>query len=110
QIDIGQIEDTGYAIPSLIETDQSCLDIIQSAVEQTLLNTSTLYVFYDNGNGLSLQAAENMKSNVMIGDKSLVLDYTYQTDIDKQTYNSVKVAMPNEETGGADVYIAQDSD
>lgn len=110
QIDIGQIEDTGYAIPSLIETDQSCLDIIQSAVEQTLLNTGTLYVFYDNGDGLSLQAAENMKSNVMIGDKSFVLDYTYQTDIDKQTYNSVKVAMPNEETGSADVYIAQDSD
>nr|DAU66723.1 MAG TPA: 43 kDa tail protein [Caudoviricetes sp.] len=110
QLSIGQIEDTGYAIPSLIESDQSCLDIIQSAVEQTLLNTGNLYIFYDSGAGLCLTAAENMKSNIMIGDKSLVLDYTYKTDIDTQTYNSVKVAMPNETTGGADVYIVQDSD
>lgn len=110
QLDMADIADTGYAIPSLIETDQSCLDIIQGVVEQTLLNTGTLYIFYDNGNGLCLTAAEDMKSNVMIGDKSLVLDYTYKTDIDEQTYNSVKVAMSNEDTGGADVYVAQDTD
>lgn len=110
QLDVANIADTGYAIPSLIETDQSCLDIIQGVVEQTLLNTGTLYVFYDNGDGLCLTAAEDMKTNVMIGDKSLDLDYTYKTDIDEQTYNSVKVAMPNEETGTADVYVAQDTD
>ena len=39
----------------------------------------------------------------------MVTDYSYQTDIDKETYNSVKLARPNEETGRADVYIAQDS-
>lgn len=110
RLDVANIADTGYAIPSLIETDQSCLDIIQGVVEQTLLNTGTLYIFYDNGDGLCLTAAEDMKSNVMIGDKSLDLDYTYKTDIDEQTYNSVKVAMPNEETGAADVYVAQDTD
>lgn len=109
QLNCSQIDDTGYTIPSLIETDQSCLDIIQGAVEQTLLNTGTLYVFFDDGNGLCLRKPEDMKANVMIGDKSLVLDYTYKTDIDKETYNSVKVAMPNEETGNADVYVAQDS-
>ena len=110
QLETADIADTGYLIPSLIETDQSCLDIIQGVVEQTLLNTGKLYVFYDNGDGLCLTAAEDMKSNIMIGDKSLVLDYTYKTDIDEQTYNSVKIAMANEETGGADVYIAQDTE
>lgn len=110
QLPIGEIADTGYPIPSLIEEDQSCLDIIQGVVEQTLLNTGKLYVFYDNGDGLCLTAAEDMKSNIMIGDKSLVLDYTYKTDIDEQTYNSVKIAMANEETGKADVYVARDTD
>lgn len=110
QLETADIADTGFAIPSLIETDQSCLDIIQGVVEQTLLNTGKLYVFYDNGDGLCLTAAENMKSNIMIGDKSLVLDYTYKTDIDEQTYNSVKIAMANEETGKADVYVARDTD
>lgn len=110
QLETADIADTGFAIPSLVETDQSCLDIIQGVVEQTLLNTGKLYVFYDNGDGLCLQLAEDMKSNIMIGDKSLVLDYTYKTDIDEQTYNSVKIAMANEETGKADVYVARDTD
>ena len=110
QLDVGAIADTGYQIPSLIEKDQSCLDIIESAVQQTLLNTGSIYVFYDDGNGLALQKPEDMKSSVLIGEKSLLTDYTYKTGIDSQTYNSVKLARPNEETGMADVVVSQDSD
>lgn len=110
QVDTGVLADTGYAIPSLIEEDQSCLDIIESAVQQTLLNTGEIYVFYDNGDGVSLQRPEDMISGVVIGERSLLLDYTYKTDIDEQTYNSVKLARPNENTGRADVFVAQDSD
>ena len=109
QVDVGTLADTGYAIPSLIEEDQSCLDIISSAVQQTLLNTGNIYVFYDNGSGVSLQQPSNMISNVVIGEKSLLTDYTYKTDIDEQTYNYVKLVRPNEDTGMAEVFVAQDS-
>lgn len=109
QIDVSELEDTGYKIPSLVEEEQTCLDIIEEAVQQTLLNTGKVYIFFDDGNGLSLKEAGNMISDVAIGDKSLLTDYTYKTDIDEQTYNSVKLARPNEETGRADVFVAQDS-
>lgn len=109
QVDVRRIADTGYAIPSLIEQEQSCLDIIESAIQQTLLNTGRIYVFYDDGNGLALTEAADMISSVVIGDKSLLTEYQYKTDIDSQTYNSIKLARPNEETGRADVVIAQDS-
>lgn len=109
QVNVGRIADTGYAIPSLIEQEQSCLDIIESAIQQTLLNTGKIYVFYDDGNGLALTEAADMISSVVIGDKSLLTEYQYKTDIDSQTYNSIKLARPNEETGRADVVIAQDS-
>lgn len=109
QIDVGTLEDTGYPIPSLVEEDQSCLDIIEQALQQTLLNTSRVYVFYDDGHGVALREARGMISPVVIGDGSLLTDYTYKTDIDSQTYNSVKLARPNEETGRTDVFIAQDS-
>lgn len=109
QVDVGAIADTGYQIPSLVEEDQSCLDIIESAVQQTLLNTGNIYVFFDDGNGLALQQPQDMISNVLIGENSLLTDYTYKTDIDSQTYNSVKLARPNEETGMADVVEVQDS-
>ena len=110
QLDTSTLADTGYAIPSLIETDQNCLDIMQEVLEQTLLNTGTIYVLYDDGNGLALQAAGDMISDVMIGDKSLLTDYTYKTDIDSQTYNSIKLVRPNEETGRADVVVVEDSE
>lgn len=110
QVDVGAIADTGYQIPSLVEEDQNCLDIIESAVQQTLLNTGNIYVFYDDGNGLALQQPADMISNVLIGERSLLTDYEYKTDIDSQTYNSVKLARPNEETGMADVVESQNSD
>ena len=109
QLTTGKIADTGYAIPSLVEQDQSCLDIIGTAVQQTLLNTGRIYVFYDDGDGLALTEAADMIFEVMIGERSYLGEYTYKTDIDEQTYNSVKLARPNEKTGRADVFIAQDS-
>lgn len=109
QVDVGQIDSTGYALPSLIKQDQSCFDIISDAVQQTLLNTGKIYVFYDDGNGVALREARNMISNVVIGDKSLLTDYTYKTDIDSQTYNSIKLARPNKSTGLWETFVAQDS-
>lgn len=109
ELDTGIIEDTGYQIPSLIEESQTCFDILSGAIEQTLLNTGEIYILYDNGIGVSLQNSRNMISNVVIGEKSLLLDYTYTTDIDKQTYNSVKLSRPDEDTGRSSVVIAQDS-
>lgn len=107
QLETGVVSDTGFAIPSLIEEEQTCLDIIGEAVQQTLLNTGKIFVFYDDGNGLALQEAADMISNVVIGERSLLTEYTYKTDIDEQTYNSVKLARPNEVTGMADVFVAQ---
>ena len=109
QLTTGAIADTGYTIPSLIEQEQTCLDIIEGALQQTLLNTGNIYVMYDDGDGLALQQPANMISPVIIGDKSLLTEYTYKTDIDSQTYNSVKLSRPNEDTGRADIFIAQDS-
>lgn len=109
QLTTGILADTGYAIPSLIEQEQTCLDIICGAVQKTLLNTGKIFVFYDDGNGLALQEAASMISPVVIGEKSLLTDYAYKTDIDAQTYNSIKLARPNEKTGRADVFVAQDS-
>lgn len=110
QVTTGSIADTGYPLPSFYKEDECCLDIIGEAVQQTLLNTGDIYVFYDDGNGLALKRPEDMISNVVIGEKSLLTDYTYKTDIDEQTYNSIKLARPNETTGRADVFLAENTE
>ena len=63
---------------------------------------------YDGG-ALSLREAGSMIAEGVVGTGSLLTDYTYKTDIDAQTYNSIKLSRPNEETGRADVFQAIDS-
>lgn len=51
-----------------------------------------------------------MKSDYIIGEKSLMTNYSYNTSIDSQTCNSIKLVRPNKETGKSDVFIRKDSD
>ena len=109
QLTVGTLDDTGYAIPTLIMEEKSCLDIISAAIQKTLLATGKLYTFFDDGGSLSLREAGAMVATGVVGTGSLLLDYTYKTDIDEQTYNSIKLVRPNEATGRGDIFQAMDS-
>ena len=109
QLKVGTLDDTGYPIPTLVQEDKSCLDIISAALQNTLLATGKLYTFFDDAGALSLREAGAMAAQGVVGEGSLLLDYTYKTDIDEHTYNSVKLVRPNEATGRGDVFQAVDS-
>lgn len=109
QLTVGTLDDTGYPIPTLIKEEKSCLDIISAAIQETLLATGKLYTFFDDAGALSLREAGSMVARGVVGDGSLLLDYTYKTDIDEHTYNSVKLVRPNEATGNGEVFQAVDS-
>ena len=109
QLTVGTLDETGYPIPTLIKEDKTCLDIISAAIQKTLLATGKLYTFFDDAGALSLREAGSMVVQGVVGDGSLLLDYTYKTDIDAHTANCVKLARPNEATGRADVFQVMDS-
>ena len=109
QLTAGRLDDTGYPIPTLVKEDKSCLDIISAALQSTLLATGRLYTFFDDAGALSLREAGAMVAQGVVGNGSLLLDYTYKTDIDEHTCNSVKLVRPNEATGRGDVFQAVDS-
>lgn len=109
QLDVGELPDTGYKIPSFIKTNQACIDIIQDALDQTLLNTGKVYVLYDNGSGLSLRASDEWISEYVIGDRSYMTNYAYKTDIDESTYNYIKLVQPDQQTGRTAAVVAEDS-
>ena len=108
QLTTSALASTGYAIPSLIETDQSCMDILQSVLETTLLNTGTIYVLYDDVGKLTLKNIENMKLDLLI-DADTIGNYSYSSTIDSQTYNQIKITFENQETGAREIFIAKDS-
>lgn len=106
----GTLEDTGYAFPCLVKENESCLDIIFDALTETIYRTGKIYVFYDDNGALTLTEAKNLYVNTLIGDGSLVTDYTYKRDIDSDTYNRIKLVRANSNTGKADVYTHEDTD
>lgn len=106
---VGSLVDTGYVFPCLIKEDVGCLDIIFEALAQTVIQTGKIFLFYDNAGLLTLVEAKDLFVRTLIGDGSLVTDYTYKRDIDSDTYNRVKLVKKNEQSGRTDAYIHEDS-
>ncbi|EHQ92090.1 XkdQ/YqbQ family protein [Desulfosporosinus youngiae] len=106
---LGQIDDTGYRIPTMVEDNQKLLDIICKALDLTLINSGKNYIFFDDFGSLSVRNVEDLWLDFIIGDGSLMTDYTYNTSIDSDTYNKIKLYKDNKNTGKREIYIAQDS-
>lgn len=104
----GDMDDTGYVIPSRVEDNQTLFDIIGNALDQTLTNTGFMYVMYDDFGKVTLKGLDNMAVPLLI-DEETGENFDYESSIDGETYNKIKLIYDNEETGQRDVYVAQDS-
>lgn len=108
KLELGTIEDTGYAIPTMQEDDKKYLDIIYSALDKTLVANTKMFVLYDDYGYLNLKDINNMRQEIVISDDSNLGSYDWESSIE-ESYNCIKFVRDNEETKGRDVYIAQDS-
>lgn len=108
QLQTGEIEDTGYVIPFRTESNQTLFDIIQNALDLTLMNQNTLYILYDDFGKLALKNMENMKLNLLLTKESAE-NFSYTSSIDSDVYNQVKLTFDNEKTGKREVYLTKDS-
>ena len=83
---------------------QTLFDIVQNALDITLLNTGQMYVLYDDFGALALKNIVGMAYNLLINENTAE-DYSYTCSIDRETYNQIKLVFDNEETGKRDVYM-----
>ena len=105
-LNVGQLDNTGFKIASKIEDNQTLFDIILNALDDTLMNRNKLYVLYDNFGALELKDIENMKLGILI-DEETGESFDYSSSIDGETYNKIKLVRDNEETGKREVYVVQ---
>lgn len=105
-LNAGQIEDTGYKIESRVEDGQTLFDIMQNALDITLLNTGQMYVMFDDFGALALRNISGMAYNLLICENTAE-DYKYTVSIDGETYNQIKLVFDNEESGKRDVYMTK---
>lgn len=110
QLQVGTLADSQYRIPSMVEDGQKLIDIIDKALTYTLINADLNFVLYDDFGSLTLRNTADMMVDFVLGDNSLMHNYSFKSSIDSDTYNRVKVYQDNEETGRREVYIAQDSE
>lgn len=109
RLNLGTVEDTGYTIETIVEENQTLFDIIQNALDETLLNTGKLFVLYDDCGSLTLKDINSLKTDLLI-DTEAAENFSYSSSIDEQTYNKIKLAFNNEKTGKRDLYVAQDGE
>ena len=111
-LQVGEMDDSQYVIPSRTEENTSLFDMIGNALDLTIQNNKEMYVLYDDFGKLTLKNLSNMK--VGSGNSYLMLseetgeNYEYSSSIDDQTYNKIKLTYDNDGTGTRDVYIAKD--
>ncbi|MBR3697610.1 MAG: hydrolase [Clostridia bacterium] len=108
RLNIGNLDNTQYTIAKKSESNKSLFDIILDATDETLQYINEMYILYDNFGKLNLTNVANMKVDIII-DEETAQDYDYETSIDSDTYNRIKLIFDNKETGKREVYIAQDN-
>ena len=105
-LNLGQMDDTYHKIASKVEDNQTLFDIIQNALDDTLMNRNEIYVLYDDFGKLRLSYVKFLSVGLVI-DAETAETFDYSSSIDGETYNRIKLVRENEDTGKRDVYIAQ---
>ena len=104
----GDIEETGVVLPGrLTEENATLFDMILGALDETTRQTGKLYVLYDDFGKLALKDVGGLRLDLLI-DAETGESFDYTSSIDSQTYNKVKLAYDNKDTGKRELYIAQD--
>lgn len=113
-LNAGEIADTGYVIADRSEMDTSLFDIIQNALDITLVNTRQMYVLYDDFGSLTVKNiadmyVQNENGTYLMIDEDTGENFEYTSSIDNNTYNKIKLYKEDAESGKRQIYgIIQD--
>ncbi len=105
---VGDADDTGFIIASRVEKNKTLFDVMNSAINATLVNTGKLFTLYDDSGKLTLKNMESMRLPILLHDGKAE-NFNYQSSIDSKTYNKIKLFKENKKKGVTEVFIAKDS-
>lgn len=91
------------------EDATSLYDMIQNAQDDTLANAKEWYFVRDNFGTLEHLNIKSCFRPEVLGDKSLVTGFDYETSIDEDVYNQIKLYRDNQSTGKREVFIVNDT-
>ncbi|MDF2487081.1 MAG: hypothetical protein K0R46_3249 [Herbinix sp.] len=89
----GTFADTKYILKTDVKDDNTWLDIIYSGIGDTLTNKGEWYMLRDEFGSICIRNLADLHLNLILGDNSLVYDYSYDKSIDDGFYNQIKIRL-----------------
>lgn len=103
ELKVGDLDDTGYVIPKHRDPDETIMDMCQTAMDITLMQTGKMYVIYDDCGKLTLKEISKLKTDLYF-DGETAGDYDYTGTIDKDTANLIKLDLDSGQNGHQVIY------
>ena len=103
------VSPSNYICTPKSHKDATLYDMISHSLSDTLYNTKKWFIIRDNYGTLEHIDINAMKTNIVLGDGRYVSDFDYESSIDKDVYNQIKLYRDNKETGKREVFIVNDS-
>lgn len=98
ELKIGEIDDTEFVIEKRRESNATLFDMMQNALDLTMVQDKKIYVLYDDVGKLMLKDIEKLKLDLLI-DAETAEDFSYESNIDKDTYNLIKLVVDDKKSG-----------
>lgn len=103
------LNNTVIVLDDYLFDNMTYLDMVYQSIKDNLLANTYMYVLYDDFGALRLDDIYDMRLPLVLGDHSLVYKYEFEESIDKDTFNQIKLAYDNKNTGKRDIYLVLDS-
>lgn len=103
------VDSSNYKCAPRSNDNKPLYDIIKTSLYDTLINTKQWFIIRDNFGVLEHINIYSLVSTMMIGDESALLDFDYESTIDTDTYNQIKLYRDNKDSGKRDIFIVNDT-
>ena len=107
RLTLGDVEETGYAIPIGAEENVPVWDMVENALDETYRATGRRYVLYDDFGKLCLKSAGSLALPLLL-DENTVSAYRCEETIDEGAYSRVRLLYEDGRRGVRQLFSGGD--